>query len=241
MSDWMALVAAAGAGRRFGGEGAKIWAAVAGRPALVWTLERLFAAGASEAVLALAESQLEAAAERLAEFGDRVHLVMGGESRQDSVRRALAASDGAPEQLVAVHDGARPATQVEDIRRTVEAAGLSGAAILGRPLTDTLKRVRGEAVVETLPRHDLFRAETPQVFRRELLERAHQQALADGFSATDDAALVERLSEARVRVVAALAANPKLTRLSDLEEIESLLAEAGPSRRRHDLTQSRTP
>lgn len=223
MPEWMALVPAAGSGRRFRGEEPKIWAAVAGRPVLLWTVERLLEAGAVRIVVAVPEHDLERAVAHLGGRDTPVDVVAGGATRQESVHRALQGAEGSDDQLVAVHDGARPATAVDDILRTVEAATLSGAAVLGRPLTDTLKRVRGEAIVETLPRHDLFRAETPQVFRLELLRQAHERARNDGFEGTDDAALVERLRGTRIRVVAARAANPKLTRTSDLEELERLL------------------
>jgi len=226
MPQLIALVPAAGAGRRFRGEEPKLWAGVVERPVLTWTLERLLAAGVDRIVVAVPRDRVEAARDAFGALSPALHFVAGGASRQESVMLALAADNGDDDDFILVHDGARPAVSTDDVRRTVEAADLSGAAILGRPETDTLKRVRGEAVVETVPRGDLFRAETPQVFRRALLRRAQEQASADGFQGTDEASLVERLPGSRVRVVVATHPNPKLTRVADLKVLEFLLRSA---------------
>lgn len=223
MPDRIALVPAAGEGRRFSGDEPKLWVRVAGRPVVLWTVERLREAGIDRLVVALPPGDLAARREELESAVDGVRCVAGGATRQESVSCALAAAAGADDDLIAVHDGARPAVASKDVQRTVEAAELSGAALLGRPVTDTLKRLRGELVEETVPRRDLFRAETPQVFRRELLTRALRQAGADGFVGSDEAAAVERLPGTRVRVVAATRPNPKLTRVADLDYLEFLL------------------
>lgn len=230
MPQLIALVPAAGAGRRFHGEEPKLWAGVVERPVLTWTLEKLLAAAVDRIVVAVPPDRVDAARDAFGSLSKSLRFVAGGETRQESVALALAADSGDGDDLILVHDGARPAVSIEDVRRTVEAAGLSGAAILGRPETDTLKRVRGEAVVETVPRRDLFRAETPQVFRRDLLQRAHAQAAAEGFVGTDEASLVERLAGSRVRVVVATSPNPKLTRVADLEVLEILLRNASAER-----------
>lgn len=226
MPETIALVPAAGAGRRFRGGEPKLWVGVVERPVLTWTLERLLDAGVVRVVVAVPPDRLESAREAFGSLSSNLQFVAGGASRQESVALALAADTGADEDLILVHDGARAATSTEDIRRTIEAAELSGAAILGRPETDTLKRVRGESVVETVPRRDLFRAETPQVFRRDLLRKAQAQATSDGFQGTDEASLVERLPGSRVRVVVASHPNPKLTRVADLHYLEFLLRSA---------------
>ncbi|MGH9379837.1 MAG: 2-C-methyl-D-erythritol 4-phosphate cytidylyltransferase [Thermoanaerobaculia bacterium] len=222
----IALVPAAGEGRRFAGDEPKLWTRVAGRPVLLWTVERLYEAGLDRVVVALPPGQLPSLQDELDSLGRGIHCVAGGATRQQSVANALAAAPGAGDDLIVVHDGARPAVAQADVRRTVEAADLSGAALLGRPVTDTLKRLRGELVEETVPRHDLFRAETPQVFRRDLLQRALRQAADDGFVGSDEASAVERLPGVRVRVVAATRPNPKLTRVGDLAYLEFLLRQS---------------
>jgi 2-C-methyl-D-erythritol 4-phosphate cytidylyltransferase len=220
-----ALVPAAGRGERFGG--AKQFAPVAGRPLLAWTLERLLAAGVASVVVALPETELEPA-RRFLPADARLRLVAGGATRQASVAAALAASPAAGDDLVAVHDGARAAVAPADLRRAFAAAARAGGAILGRPATDTVKRVEDGRVLGTVERSALFLAETPQVFRRATLERAFEAARRDRFLGTDEASLVERLPPGERPEIAAVAAerpNPKLTYESELALVERLLAE----------------
>ena len=148
-------------------------------------------------------------------------LATGGARRQDSVAAGLAALPNV--ELIAVHDGARPLVDAEDFREGARLAREVGAAIAGGPVADTVKRVdAAERVVETPPRAELRAAATPQVFRRALLARAHLAAAEAGVSATDDAALVERLGEPVV-VFASRRRNLKITTADDLLLAESLL------------------
>ncbi len=220
-----ALVPAAGRGERFGGAVAKQFVTVAGRPLLAWALDRLLAAGVVSVVVALPEEELERV--RLEMTRDpRVRFVVGGVTRQASVAAALEASPAAPDELIAVHDGARAAVDLIDLERTFAAAALSGGAVLGRPMTDTVKRVDDGRIVGTLDRRALFVAETPQVFRRSVLESAIAAARRDRFVGTDEASLVERLGgdvSAGITAVVAERPNPKLTYESDLSLFEHLL------------------
>jgi 2-C-methyl-D-erythritol 4-phosphate cytidylyltransferase len=223
-SVFHALVPAAGRGDRFGGP--KQFVEVAGRPLLAWTLERLLAAGAASVVVALPADELDAATTRIA--GDaRIRFVAGGATRQASVAAALEASPAAAGELVAVHDGARAAVDPADVAAVVAAAAGTGGAVLGRPLTDTIKRLEDGRVIGTVDRSKLFRAETPQVFRRALLERAFESARRDRFVGTDEASLVERLADVEIRAVVALSPNPKVTFPGDLERVARRLAANG--------------
>lgn len=195
---------------------------VAGRPLVVWAVARLRAAGVDSFVVAAAAELLDETVSALAGEGG-VRVVAGGATRQASVALALEASLAGVGDWVVVHDGARPAVHPADVVATVVAAREGDGAVLGRPLTDTLKRVEGGRVMATLDRSQLFRAETPQVFRRELLEQALEQAAADRFVATDESSLVERLPGLRIAAVAARFPNPKVTFEADLARIESLL------------------
>ena len=132
-----------------------------------------------------------------------------------------------------MHDGARPLAGPAAFEEGAALARECGAAIAGRAIADTVKVVDeadGEAVLETLERGRLRAAATPQVFRRELLARAHERARADGFAGTDDASLVERLGE-RVTVFGTAGPNPKITRREDLAIAEALLGREGASLR----------
>ena len=154
----------------------------------------------------------------------RVHTVVGGPTRQASVFACLQGSLASPDDLVVVHDGARPAVHPDDVRAVCEAARGLGGAVLGRRLTDTVKKTREGRIERTLDRETLFRAETPQVFRRELLERAVAAALRDGFEGTDESSLVERLDGVTIAAVEAVHPNPKLTVPADWPWIAGLLA-----------------
>ena len=157
---------------------------------------------------------------------DPIRQVAGGATRQASVAACLAAAaDREPAGLVAVHDGARPATARADLLAVLAAAERTGAAVLGRRLADTVKRLEAGRIVGTLDRTTLFRAETPQVFRHELLAAAFARAAAEGWEGTDEAALVERLGGVEIAAVEATRPNPKLTLPRDLPEVARLLAE----------------
>lgn len=230
----IALVPAAGRGERYGaGAVPKQFQLLAGRPLLAWTLERLAAAGVDRLVVAIPADWRPWVDEHLgglalgcdADGAPNTPLfVVGGDTRQASVERCLAAVPGADDDLVLVHDGARAVTAAADVRATVAAAAEFGAAILGRAVHDTLKRLEGAWLGETVPRDGLFRAETPQVFRRHLLTAGYAAAAAAGVVATDEAGVVERLPGVRIRAVAASAPNPKLTRPADALLITALLA-----------------
>jgi 2-C-methyl-D-erythritol 4-phosphate cytidylyltransferase len=156
-----------------------------------------------------------------------VRVVVGGATRQESVALALEASPAAPGDWVAVHDAARAAVHPDDVAAAFAAARDSDGAVLGRGVTDTVKRLEGGHVAATVDRSTLFRAETPQVFRRELLEQALARAAVDGFVGTDESSLVERLPGVHVMAVTACFPNPKVTFASDLGWVESLLVVAG--------------
>lgn len=216
------LIPAGGRGERFGGRMAKQFVQVAGRPVVAHAVDRLLDAGAVSVVVALPEDAPEAVSRALTK-DSRVTLVEGGATRQASVAAALGASPATASDLVAVHDGARPATTMDDLAAVLLSASEVGAAVLGRALADTLKKTSAGRILGTLDRSGLFRAETPQVFRRELLDRAFEAARRDRFLGTDESSLVERLAAVEIAAVEARHPNPKLTLAADLRDIEPLL------------------
>jgi 2-C-methyl-D-erythritol 4-phosphate cytidylyltransferase len=239
-----ALVPAAGEGRRFTGSGdasspiGKLFAPIAGRPALEWTLVALLSEPRIESLTVALQPSLSGGStddvDALGRLDRRVRVVAGGADRQESVGLCLASCRARAEDLVVVHDGGRPCLSTEDLGRVIDAAVEHGAAVLGRPMTDTLKRLCSGWIVETLDRSALFCAETPQVVRRRELEAALERARVDGFRATDESGLLES-SGLRLRAVEARHPNPKLTVAGDLELIEQILLRhrgvAGSSRR----------
>ncbi len=219
------IVPAAGRGERFGGSEPKQFSLVAGRPVLAWTVERLLEAGVASLTVAVPADQVDRARSLIAD--ERVLFVAGGENRQASVQIGLAACPADPDELVLVHDGARPAVAPEDVRACVAAVAAADGAVLGRPVSDTLKLVAGGTIEGTVDRSFLFRAETPQVFSRGLLERALEEALEAEFVGTDEASAVERLAGVRLAAVDARHPNPKLTSPSDLPLVAALLRDGG--------------
>lgn len=153
-----------------------------------------------------------------------VMVVAGGAQRGDSVRRAL---EAVPEEaeVVVIHDGARPLVSRAVVERTLRAVAPGTGAIAAIPVTDTLKRASKEGVItDTVDRRDLWRAQTPQAFPRDLIVGAYRRAEEEGVAATDDAALVERYG-GRVVVVEGAASNIKVTVAEDLT-LAALLLEA---------------
>lgn len=228
-----AIVPAAGAGLRMGTEVPKQFLALGGKPLLVVTLERLSASPLVETVVVAVPpgwvDKVEAELVRpfgLAKVGA---VVEGGAERQDSVRAGLEALP-AEVEVVVVHDGVRPFLTPGMVAAVVEAASKAGAAVTAVAVTDTLKRASRGEVMETIEREGLVSVQTPQAFRKDLLAEALGKARLDGFVATDEAALVERLG-LPVGVVAGSATNIKVTTAEDLalaESIERLLNASEP-------------
>ncbi len=148
-----------------------------------------------------------------------IHAVTGGDTRQESVSRALAAIVCEDEDIVLVHDAVRPLVEPAAIERTVAAVQRFGAAILALPATDTIKQVErtahGALITATIPRENIVQAQTPQGARAGLLRRAVAEAEADEFAGTDEASLLERAGIA-VAVVPGAASNLKITQAADL-------------------------
>jgi 2-C-methyl-D-erythritol 4-phosphate cytidylyltransferase len=214
------VIAAAGRGERFGGD--KLSERLARATVLeasLGSLERAFPAAPS--VVVVRSDRLGFWADLLAESHPRCRVLVGGPRRQDSVRigvRAVA-EDGA--DVVAIHDAARPLVDPGDVRNVVTALGDAAGAIVSAAVPDTVKRIDGAGlVIETIPRDDLWLAQTPQVFHVRALEEAWGR-VDEGFEWSDEAMLLEHLGMT-VRGVVARHPNPKLTDPSDLTLLRAL-------------------
>lgn len=218
-----AIVAAAGRSERMGGRD-KLFAVVGGRPLLAHTLSAFDACrGVDTVVLVLSLGNIERGRGLVAEagFGKVATVCQGGQRRQDSVRNGLEALASC--QWVVVHDGARPLVTAELIERGLEVAKETGAAVAALPIGDTVKEVEPPDIIgRTLARGGLWAAQTPQVFRYDILREAHE--LAEG-EASDDAALVEKLGH-QVKVFEGSPRNIKVTTAADLALVEALLAQS---------------
>jgi 2-C-methyl-D-erythritol 4-phosphate cytidylyltransferase len=220
------LIAAAGSGRRMGASGNKLLLPVAGRPVLAWTLEAALACGAISWIGLVGQPCDEAAIAAIvaaAQPGKPVRWIVGGDTRQESVSRGLAALPAAA-TAVLIHDGARCLVEPALLARCAAAVQAGEAVIAATPVTDTIKRVDAAGVIrETPDRAQLWGAQTPQGFAVEQLRQAHALARTHGWSVTDDASLFERLGW-DVRVIEASPANIKLTTPFDLTVAEAVLA-----------------
>lgn len=222
----IALILAAGSGERLGADRPKALVQLAGRSLLQRSVDLMLACAADGGVERIVVALPPGVSAPSGTIG-----VQGGVVRSESVAHALAAAGpGEPEDLVVVHDAARPLASPELVRRSLAALDAGDgasldAAIAAAPVADTVKRVRDGVVVETLDRSALWAVQTPQVFRRGALERALDVSEEILAQATDDAWLVERLG-GRVAVVPAGNENLKITTPLDLSLAELLIASA---------------
>ena len=222
MGGSVALVVAAGRGRRFGGESPKQYASLAGRPLLRHSLAAFAAHPGIDAVRAVIHPDDRAHYEAAADGLGLLAPVPGGGSRQESVRLGLESLEGTAPGRVLIHDGARPFVEPALIDRVLDALERAPGAIAALPVTDTLKRGEAERIAGTVRREGLWRAQTPQGFRFEDILAAHRAA-RDTPDLTDDAAVAERAG-LEVLLVEGSPANLKVTTPRDLARAERWLA-----------------
>jgi len=223
-----ALIPAAGMGRRMGASINKQYLQLAGRPILAHTLSRFEQHPRIDSIVVISPAEeIEFCRGEVVErygFAKVAAVVVGGAERQDSVRNGLEALPGmADDDLVLIHDGVRPLLDDGTLERILVAAESFGACLAGVPAKDTVKEVVDGCVVGTPERSRLWLAQTPQAFRLGLIRTAHRRAHAEGFQATDDAALAEWCGQT-VRMVAGDYRNIKITTPEDLAVAEALLA-----------------
>lgn len=224
-----AIVPAAGRSQRMGSPTNKPFMLLQGIPIIVHTLKTLASVDEINHIIVIAredEIPLMEIVVKRHQIGKVKRIIKGGSERQESVAIGIKeAPDSA--DLLLIHDGVRPLVKKDQIREAIKASYEYGAAILAVPVKDTLKWVGEDKVVHsTLPRASIWAAQTPQVFRYSLLVDAYRRASEENYTATDDAALVERMGE-KVYLVGGSYENFKITTSEDL-----LLAEALLSKRR---------
>jgi len=200
---------------------------LAGQPIAAWSLAALAHAPSVNSIVIACESQQRAAFEQLAitHGCDKVtYVVGGGETRQQSVFAALRAM-GDPSDIVVIHDGARPFARSPLVEAVIASARRTGGAIAAIAVKDTIKQVDdAQAVAKTIARNRLWAAQTPQAFAYGVLYSAHERAQHDGFLATDDAELVERIGGTSITLVEGASDNLKITTPGDLALAECLAA-----------------
>jgi len=235
-----AIIAAGGRGARFGAA-PKQFVVVRGRPILERSVTAFLEHPAVHEIIVSMPQELVADSPSYLRHSPKpLHIVAGGPRRQDSVANAFAATTERTD-VVVIHDAARPFVSADLIMRTIAAAAESGAALAAVPARDTVKRARTarpgrdrpstpeqreQYVDETLPRETIFLAQTPQAFRRGVLQAALAVGARDHIDATDEAALAERAGH-RVRLVEGEASNIKITTPEDLVIAEAIACRGG--------------
>ena len=205
--------------------GNKVFAPLAGRPLLRWTAEAFAAHPAIDGILVVAGAgEVARCREALAGVDKLLSIIPGGETRQASVAIGLFTLGGDADDIVLVHDGARPLVTPDIITRCLDGAREFGNAVAALPVADTLKVVDEQQMVRhTVDREGLWAVQTPQAFRIATLFEAHIAARDQGWTGTDEASLVEKYGGEPVHLVLGSPENFKVTRPADLSLAEAVL------------------
>lgn len=229
----LALIVAAGKGKRMGIDGGKQFLPLIDKPALAHTLISFQQALSIDSIIVITRKENF---DKCFSIIDKHNItkvdkvVIGGDERQDSVYNGLkSAMDFKMTDIVAVHDGARPLVEPDLVNRVVGAAEGCDGAIAGIPAKDTIKLVEDGYATRTLDRSQLWQIQTPQAFSFDILMRAHEAARAEGFRGTDDSVLVERIG-GKIKVVSGSEENIKITTPTDLVIAEAILRERNKRR-----------
>lgn len=216
------VIPAAGQGKRMKAGKNKLFIELSGTPIIVYTL-RVFEEDPNcrGIILSINPAEEDYFKEMIAsfEFKKVNKLVVGGKERQQSVYNAL---KHVGEEIILVHDGARPFIDQKQISELTSAAGLHGGAIIAVPVKDTIKKANDRSVMETVERSSLWSVQTPQAFRASILINAHERAEADSFLGTDDSSLLERIDE-QVIIIEGNYDNIKITTQEDLYFADAIL------------------
>jgi 2-C-methyl-D-erythritol 4-phosphate cytidylyltransferase len=220
-----AIIPVAGKGKRFGGDIAKQYYEINGKPIIAITLNKILAVkDIHHIILVVAAHEVEKVSQIIKQFCDstkKIRIVTGGEKRQDSVYNGLQKIDKDTD-IVIVHDGVRPLIQPKTISKSIEIAAEHGACIVAVAVKDTIKKIAGNTVMETIPRAQLVQVQTPQTFKYQILKRAHEKAKKINYYATDESGLVEWLS-LPVVILNGHYDNIKITTKDDLKIAEALM------------------
>lgn len=216
------VIPAAGQGKRMKAGKNKLFIELSGIPIIVYTL-RVFEEDPDcrGIILSINPAETDYFNQLITAYGLKKvkKLVMGGKERQQSVYNGL---QHAEEDIVLVHDGARPFINIGQISELTTAASLHGGAVIAVPVKDTIKKAANKKVLETVERSSLWAVQTPQAFRVTILKSAYEQAEAEAFLGTDDASLLERINE-QVVIIEGNYDNIKITTQEDIYFAEAIL------------------
>ena len=222
----VALIAAAGKGKRMNARISKPFIPIFGKPILAYTIEKFEKCKLIDKIYLTVNSEEKGLCSRNIiikyNFSKVQELVDGGETRQDSIYNGLKALDKDTD-IVVIHDGARPLIEETIIQDSIETAQEYGAAITAIPIKDTVKKCGKDFFInKTLNREEIWRAQTPQTFKYDLILPAYNQAYKYKYLATDDAAIVERYGN-KVKLIIGSEENIKITTPFDIIVAENFL------------------
>jgi 2-C-methyl-D-erythritol 4-phosphate cytidylyltransferase len=225
--DYEVILLAAGQGKRMGAGRNKILLHLVGKPVIAYSLTTFLSDPACKHVILVAQDDEKELLQAMIKKEIKkktipVTIVAGGCERQYSVFNGLKALDN-PQNIVMVHDGARPFVTLKQLKKLHKRVRETRAAILGVPVKDTIKRVVNGIVAETVPRETLWQIQTPQVFYGEDLLSVHLRAKEEEFLGTDEASLIEKYSDLPVSMVLGSYENIKLTTPEDMITGESIV------------------
>lgn len=220
----VAIILGAGNGTRMKSEKSKLLLEIGSKTVIERSVEAFLSVSDIDEIIVVARAQdIDIYSELLTD--ERISFVIGGATRQQSVKNAVETVDDA--HLIIIHDGARPLIKCEDIEKTIRAAEEFSAAAVGVFVKDTIKIVDKQGFVESTPeRSTLFAVQTPQIFDFDLYKSAMQKADEQGFDFTDDCQLVE-LCGGKVKMVEGSYSNIKITTPDDIALAENLLKNEG--------------
>ena len=223
----IAIIVAAGEGKRMGGK--KQFLSIGGKPLIVYTLGPFEQSTlVDDIILVGPQEDLEyLRKEAVKRFGFKKveKIIPGGKRRQDSVYQGILAIEGDCD-MVLIHDGARPLITTKLLEESIRLCQRYKAVATAVRITDTVKREEGGFVFRTIDRTFLWAAQTPQTFAYELILSAYRRAYEDGYGASDDSALVERIGQ-RIKIMEGSCENLKLTSPEDVPLVEAILRKRG--------------
>jgi 2-C-methyl-D-erythritol 4-phosphate cytidylyltransferase len=222
-----AIIVAAGQGVRMGNSIPKQYLKLGDHPILAYSLMAFsLCSSVDKLYLVIPESDVDYCCHKIVrplKLITDIQLVPGGSHRQFSVYNGLRKIEDRP-GIVVIHDGVRPFVKPDHIQICIQGAREAGACILAVPVADTLKKVNSSNLIDgTIERKGVWQAQTPQAFAYDLITQAHEKARVDGFIASDDALLVERLGQ-QVKIVTGNRNNFKITTPEDLRIAQAMLA-----------------
>lgn len=220
-----AVIVAGGMGKRMGSKTPKQFLSLKNKPILYHTIKRLgLIPEINEIIIVLPEDHISWFENEIMpklDIDKKIKITMGGLERQNSVKNGLEKLDK-KSSMVLIHDGVRPFVTKTEIKKLIDRCKKTGAVIPGVPVVETIKKCNGDKLIrKTISRENLFLAQTPQVFKTEVLKKAHEKGVRENISATDDSLLLELLGM-EVEVVEGSRFNIKITTPEDLEFAEMI-------------------